>query len=117
MRNLPAILRRSFCVLLLLTMGAAPAFARAYEMIVIPASSVVGFQAYRIDNATGTVVQMRAGNWAPTSDPTPLPQGDYHLKYGFSADGKNIWVYKIDDQTGRTWYLNGATWAAVAEPK
>lgn len=77
----------------------------------------IGFQAYRIDNATGTVVQMRAGNWASTSDPTPLPQGDYHLKYGFSSDGKGLWVYKIDDQTGHTWSWSGSAWAPVAEPK
>ena len=37
MRDLPAILCRSFCVLPLLTLGAAPALARAYEMVVVPA--------------------------------------------------------------------------------
>jgi hypothetical protein len=117
MRDLPAILCRSFCVLPLLTLGAAPALARAYEMVVVPATAEIGFQAYRIDNATGTVVQMRAGNWASTSDPTPLPQGDYHLKYGFSSDGKGLWVYKIDDQTGHTWSWSGSAWTPVAEPK
>jgi hypothetical protein len=117
MRHLPAILRRGLCVLLLLTSGAATAFARAYEMIVVPANAAMGFNAYRIDTATGAVVRMLGGNWTSTSDPTPLSQGDYHMYYGFSADGKTFWVYKIDDQTGRTWYLNGSSWATVAEPK
>jgi hypothetical protein len=117
MRNLPAILCRSLCVLLLLTTGAAPAFARAYEMIVTPANPAMGFNAYRIDTSTGAVVRMISGNWASTSDSTTLPQGDYHLKYGFSSDGKSLWIYKIDDQTGRTWTLNGVSWIPVAEPK
>jgi hypothetical protein len=118
MRNLPAILCRALCVLSLLTLGAVPALAaHAYEMMVVPPTSVMGINVYRIDTATGSVASLNGQAYAPTTDPTPLSQGDYHLRYAQSFDGKSYWVYRMDSQTGRSWSLTGTGWVPITDPK
>jgi hypothetical protein len=118
MRNLKVM----FCVISMflwtIMLGAGPAFAgHAYEMTIVPATAAASFNLYRIDTATGSVVSSNGAAYFQIPDPTPLPQGDYHLRYAQSVDGKTFWLYRMDSQTGRTWSLNGSSWAALTEPK
>jgi hypothetical protein len=116
------ILHALFCITPLffsaMVLEATPAFAaHAFEMTIVPPTSALGFTVYRIDTATGAVASVGAAKYLLTSDPTPIPQGDYHLRYVQSTDGKSFWLYRTDSQTGRTWSLAGVGWAVVAEPK
>jgi hypothetical protein len=96
----------------------APALAgHAYEMTVVPPSATLGFFIYRIDTATGAVASISAGNYVKTVDPAALPQGDYHLRYVQSVDGKTFWLYRMDSQTGHTWSLASTGWVTTSEPK
>jgi hypothetical protein len=118
MRNSNAL----FCITPLffsaMVLEATPAFAaHAYEMTIVPPTSALGFTVYRIDTATGAVASVGANQYVLTSDPAPIPQGDYHLRYVQSADGKSFWLYRMDSQTGHTWSLIGTGWGVVAEPK
>ncbi len=118
MGNLKVIFSAAILFLSAMVLESTPAFAaHAYEMTVIPATAALTFNVYRIDTATGSVVSSNGVGYVKTSDPTPLPQGDYHLRYAQSFDGKSYWLYRMDSQTGRTWNLTGPGWAAMPEPK
>jgi hypothetical protein len=118
MRNLKAISCVTSILLSAITMGAAPAFAaHAYEMTITPPTAAMQFNMFRIDTATGSVVSSNGAAYSQIPDPTPIPQGDYHLRYVEGADGKSFWLYRMDSQTGRTWSLNGFKWAELTEPK
>ncbi len=118
MRNSKAIFSTALLFFFAMAIEAAPAFAaHAYEMTIVPPTAAVGFNVYRIDTATGAVASVGANQYVLTSDPTPLPPGDYHLRYVQSVDGKNFWLYRMDSQTGHSWSLTGTGWSAIAEPK
>jgi hypothetical protein len=118
MRILNAVFFISLLSLSALLMGPTPAFAaHAYEMTIVPPTTALAFPIYRIDPATGVVASSNGSGYLPTSDPSALPRGDYHLRYVQSVDGKNYWLYRMDSQTGRTWSLVGTAWAPMQEPK
>jgi hypothetical protein len=118
MTNLKAIFCITSLFLSAMVLEATPAFAaHAYEMMVVPPTSAIGINVYRIDTATGSVASINGLAYAPTADPTPLPQGDYHLRYAQSFDGKTFWVYRMDSQTGHSWSLGGTGWVAITDPK
>ena len=84
----------------------------------MPPTSALGFNIYRIDTATGSVASSNNGGaYVSTSDPTPIPQGEYHLRYVQSVDGKSYWLYRMDLQTGHSWSLTGTGWVTMADPK
>jgi hypothetical protein len=119
MRNLPAILSRGLFGLLLSTIGAVPALAsHAFEVTIVPPEpGAPNFQLYRIDTATGQAWMIVSGQFVATADPQPLPQGDYHLHYAETADGKTYWVYRLDSGTGRMWIYSANKWNPIGEPK
>lgn len=90
--------------------------ASPYQLILIPlATGPLGF---RVNVVTGQVNRIGATQFTLTSDTTPLPIGDYHL-YQDSTTGSNAnwWLYRMDSQSGHTWYLNSSnTWIALGEP-
>lgn len=89
----------------------------SYEMAVLPASSAAGPTYYRVNVATGQVNYITGTQFAATKDAAALPQGDYHLYPQLSPDGKTYWLYRMDAQSGRTWFLSNDSWTEVPPPK
>ena len=86
--------------------GATMALADpAYELAVITPAPNAGPNIYRIDVASGQVSQLVGNNFVTTKDPQALPPGSYHLHWISSADAKSYWLYRLDAQTGRTWFF------------
>jgi hypothetical protein len=99
-----------------LTLAASAAFAVAsYEMVILPPPVGGAPQFYRIDVATGQV--MSVGTALVLTKDASLPQGSYHLYQVASPDAKSYWVYRMDSQSGRVWFLQNGVWTEVAAPK
>jgi hypothetical protein len=98
-------------------LAASVAFAASsYEMAII-AGAVGGSPTfYRIDVAAGQVMTVGSA-FGMTADSSPLPQGNYHLYKTESADGKEYWMYRMDSQSGRVWFLSNGAWTEVGPPK
>ncbi len=106
---------------LVFAVAAAPAAfaAPAYEMTLVPASPATGPVYFRINVAPGQVTYIGGGNqFVLTVDAAPLPQGNYHLYEAEAPDGKgSYWMYRMDSQSGRAWFLTGGAWTEVSAPK
>jgi gamma-glutamylcyclotransferase (GGCT)/AIG2-like uncharacterized protein YtfP len=101
------------------SLGGVPAAfaAAAYEAAIVPPAVGGGPTYYRIDVAAGQVVYVAGTQFTPTVDSTPLPQGDYHLHLAATPDGKSYWLYKMDSQSGRAWFLSNGRWTEITAPK
>lgn len=98
--------------------GATMALAEsAYELVVITPAPNAGPNIYRVEVASGQVLQVVGNNFVTTKDPQTLPPGSYHLQWISTADGKSYWLYRFDAQTGRTWFFNGTQWTEYPLPK
>lgn len=104
-------------VQLLFAAIAPAAYASSYEMAILPASNAAGPTYYRVNVATGQVAYISGTQFMSTKDAAALPQGDYHLYPQLSPDGKTYWLYRMDAQSGRTWFLSNESWAEVPPPK
>ncbi len=100
--------------LFLLSSGLACAAEAAakYEAVTIAGSPNVNAALFRIEVATGKVVQVWGGAaaYGPTTDSAPLPPGDYHLYVSSNPqpDGTVPWsMSRIESNSGRTWSLTG----------
>lgn len=93
------------------------AFAAPTYQMVLAAPSVGGVPGvFRIAVATGQVINIGT-QLEPTVDAAPLPSGDYHLFVTETPDQKIYWMYRMDSQSGRVWFLSNNTWTEVIAPK
>jgi gamma-glutamylcyclotransferase (GGCT)/AIG2-like uncharacterized protein YtfP len=119
MKHLAMIFVASSLVLAIAGVTSAPAAfaAPSYQMVVVP-PAVAGSPTYfRINVATGQVMYIGGTQFVLTMDSAPLPQGDYHLYSAATPDGKSYWMYRMDSQSGRTWFITSGTWTEVPPPK
>lgn len=110
----------------LLAIGGAQAAAK-YEGATVPGTAKSNAAFFRIEVATGKVVQVWGSGtqFAPVVDSAPLPAGDYHL-YPTSTpaiDGSVVWTMeRMDSNTGRSWLATGGgntplSWTPITEAK
>jgi hypothetical protein len=104
------------------------AAATKFEVATIPGDSKVSAAMFRIEIATGKVVNIWSSNvstYSVISDAAPLPPGEYHLYASTApqADGSVPWyMYRVEVNSGRSWALTGGgstpfVWVEVQEPK
>ncbi len=93
----------------------APSLAEpAYELTVVPPVPNGTPFIYRIDVASGQVSYVSGTNFLVIKDAPPIPPGAYHLHLQTGTDGKgSYWLYRIDAETGRTWFLGAGTWTEI----
>src|SRR5579862_2321870 len=96
--------------LLFAPIASAAHASSSYEMAIVPASNIAGPTYYRVNVATGQVNYISGTQFTATKDAAALPQGDYHLYPQLSPDGKTYWLYRMDSQSGRTWFLSNDSW-------
>ena len=116
---------------LALTAGAmaSPALAEpndGYEMAVMPGNAASVQVVVRINVATGqSAVSVGSGTYVAIADPKPVPKSVYRLyswnTFELTGATRNYSVYRLDAQSGRTWYMNfdgkaTASWVEVAGP-
>jgi hypothetical protein len=110
----------------LLAMGGAQAAAK-FEGATVPGTAKSNAAFFRIEVATGKVVQVWGSGtqFAPVVDSGPIPAGDYHL-YPTSTpaiDGSVVWTMeRMDSNSGRSWVATGGgnvplTWNEITNPK
>jgi len=90
--------------------------APAYEMAVVVPPLGGGPSIFRIAVATGQVMTIGT-QLGPTVDPAPLPPGDYHLLVTQTPDQKTYWMFRMDAQSGRVWFLSDDTWTEITAPR
>jgi hypothetical protein len=95
------------------TLGAA-----AYELTIVPPGLSSSPEIYRLDVASGSVAYVSGNNYAATSDPQPVPPSTYRLYTTVSGDNKGTyWLYRLDMQSGRTWFLSSGVWHEILPAK
>jgi hypothetical protein len=110
----------------LIAMGSAQAAAK-YEGATVPGTAKSNAAFFRIEVATGKVVQAWGSGtvFAPVVDSAPIPAGDYHLYPAATPaiDGSVVWTMeRMDSNSGRSWLATGGgnvplTWSEIASPK
>jgi hypothetical protein len=84
----------------------------AYELAMTTPGSA-GISVFRVDVASGAVSNVSNTPIVNMADPQPIPPGNYRLFVATSADGKTYWLYRIETESGRTWYIANNTWREV----
>ncbi len=94
---------------------AAPSLAASpYELTVVPPVPSGSPFIYRINVASGEVSYVSGNNFLALKDARPIPPGSYHLHLQMSSDGKGTyWLYRMDTETGRTWFLGAGAWTEI----
>ena len=46
-------------------------------------------------------------------DPQPIPAGEYRLYGTETSDNEIFWLYRLETQTGRTWYYSDNSWTEI----
>lgn len=91
---------------------AAPAYEMSFAAPPLAGSPSI----FRIAVATGQVMSV-GDKLALTTDAAPLPPGDYHLFLMQTPDEKTYWLYRMDSQSGRVWFLSNNTWTEITASK
>ena len=91
----------------------------AYELTVVRPGLNQVPTVYRTNVASGQVAYVAGGTaFLDVKDPQSIPPGNYHLYFVTSEDKKgSFWLYRLDQQSGRTWYISNSTWYEISSPK
>jgi hypothetical protein len=105
-------------VIPLMALGSTRSLADdGYELAVIPpATGASGITVFRINVASGHVSSVGLTLTA-TKDERPIPPGKYRLYFSETPDNKKYWLYRLETQTGRTWFLSDNIWTEIVPGK
>jgi hypothetical protein len=102
----------------LTAIGSASSLAGdGYELTIIRPDASDGVTVYRINVETGLVTNVSGATAADVSDPQPVPVGEYQLYSAQTPDKKSYWLYRLDKNSGRTWYFSNNAWNEVMQAK
>jgi hypothetical protein len=94
--------------------GSAPAFASPTYELAMTAPGASGItNVFRVNVASGAVSNVSNTPIVNIADPQPIPPGNYRLFVATSADGKTFWLYRLETESGRTWFIANNTWREV----
>ncbi len=121
MKDLPNFVSPTALFLTMSLAGAGVALGDStYELTLIRPGLNEYPTLFRTNVASGQVNYLFGGgtNFQIVADPKPVPPGSYHL-YGVTSEDKkgSYWLYRIDQQSGRTWYISNNTWYEILPPK
>jgi hypothetical protein len=96
----------------------APPPAGDYDVLLIPAESLL---ALRLDRATGATWLVQGGRWTPIKEPLPAKPGAqaprpgplYALRH--VRLGNQLHVLRFHTKTGTAWHINGGTFQQQRE--
>jgi hypothetical protein len=91
--------------------------ADAYEIAVIPPPIGGGPTMFRLNVTTGQVSLVSVSPSTDVTDPQPIPAGTYRLYSTEPPDNKSFWLYRLETQSGRTWYYSNNSWIEVPQGK
>ena len=102
--------------LALTAIGSAKSMAEdGYELAYIPPEIGGSPTIYRINVASGQVSSLGATAFSTVTDPQPIPGGKYRLYSTQTPDNKSYWLYRLETQTGRTWFYSNNSWTEVTQ--
>jgi hypothetical protein len=84
-----------------------------YEIAIVPPVTGGGPTVFRINIASGQVSNASGTNLSDVKDPQAVPAGKYRLYVAVTPDNKTFWLYRLDTQTGRTWFDSDNTWTEI----
>jgi hypothetical protein len=91
--------------------------ADSYTLTIIPPAMGGNPTAFRINVATGQVSNVSGSPSTNVTDPQPIPAGTYRLYSTATPDNKIFWLYRLDTQTGRTWFDSNNSWNEIPQGK
>jgi hypothetical protein len=56
-------------------------------------------------------------DFADITDPQAIPVGKYRLYHAETPDNKTYWLYRLETQSGRTWFCSNNVWTEVTRAK
>ena len=114
MRFLSRVITFVAMTLALTAIGSTGSLAEdVYEMAVIPAGTGGGATAFRINTASGQVSIVSGDNLVDVKDSAAIPAGKYRLYFTATTDNKTFWLYRLETQTGRTWFDGNNAWIEI----
>jgi hypothetical protein len=84
-----------------------------YDLAFIAPPTGGGMTAFRINVATGQVSNVSGANASDVKDPQAIPAGKYRLYTIETPDNKSFWLYRLETQTGRTWFYSDNSWTEI----
>ena len=91
--------------------------ADAYEMALVPPPAGGSPSIFRLNVSTGDVSYVSGTSYLGVPEPQPIPSGTYRLYLTPASDNKVFWLYRLESQTGRTWFYSNNTWIEVVQAK
>jgi len=99
--------------LILIAIGSTRSLADGYDMALIPPPQGGAPTVYRINVTSGEVSSISGSAFSVIKDPQAIPAGKYQLYFTATPDNKTYWLYRLETQSGRTWFCSGTTWAEI----
>jgi hypothetical protein len=114
MRFLSRVTAFAAITLTLMTVGGTQSWAAdSYELTIVTPAVGGSPIVYRIDVATGKVSNVSASPAADVGDPQAIPAGAYQLYVSETPDNKSYWLYRLETETGRTWFYSNNSWTEI----
>ena len=101
----------------LVTASNAACAQQGYELTMITPSTAGSMAAYRLNVATGQVSNVSGSTSSEVQEPQNIPAGQYRLYSVQTLDKVSYWLYRLETQTGRTWFLSNNSWTEVTQGK
>ena len=114
MRFLSRVTMLAAIALTLTAIGSTRSLAEdGYELAFISPATGGGITAFRINVATGQVSNVSGANASDVKDQQAIPAGKYRLYTIETPDNKSFWLYRLETQTGRTWFYSDNSWTEI----
>jgi|SRR5579872_3300210 len=114
MRFLSRVTALAAITLALTAIGSTGSLAQdGYELAFIAPAASGGVTVFRINVATGQVSNVSGASPVDVKDPQAIPAGKYRLYSTETPDNKSFWLYRLETQTGRTWYYSDNGWTEI----
>ncbi len=92
------------------TIHAVAAYASpVYELATTTPPAGGNIAVYRLNVASGEVANVTSYPAINIVEPAPIPPGNYRL-YVVMASGGTYWLYRLETESGRTWFFANNTW-------
>jgi hypothetical protein len=114
MRHLRAFLSSALLIFSAAEVASTPALAvPTYELAMTTPATSGNLTVYRLNVASVVVANVSSSPMTNVIDPQPVPPGSYRVFVASSGDGKTYWLYRLETESGRTWFLNNGSWKEV----
>jgi hypothetical protein len=114
MRHWRALLSSALLFVYVTAVGSRAALAApSYELAMTTPGGSGALTVYRINVASGEVANVSEIPSTNIVDPQPVPAANYRLFVATQSNGTTYWLYRLETESGRTWFLSGGAWKEV----